>query len=73
VLLTKCHLGDKTKSLRWAGHVACAGIRVVHTEFRWGNQNVTTCETGPGNKWGDNINTHVKEVQWEGIDWLDLA
>jgi hypothetical protein len=68
VLLTKCYLGDKTKSLRWAGHVACAGIRVMHTEFSWGNQNVATHGTGPGNKRGDNINNDVKEVRWQGID-----
>ena len=62
MLLTKCYLGDKTKSLRWAGHAAYVGIRVMHTEFWWGNQNVTTHGTGPGNKWGYNINTDVQEV-----------
>lgn len=62
MLLAKCYLRDKTESLRCARHVACAGIRLMHTEFWWGNQNVTTRETGPGNKWGDNINTDIKEV-----------
>jgi hypothetical protein len=36
----------KSRSLRWVGHVACVGRRVMHTECWWGNPNEITCETG---------------------------
>ena len=27
----------------------------------------------PKRKWEDNIKMHFQEVEWEGVDWIDLA
>jgi hypothetical protein len=27
----------------------------------------------PRRRWDDNINMDLKEIEWGGIDWLDLA
>jgi hypothetical protein len=27
----------------------------------------------PGRRWEDNIKTGLKEIGWEGVDWIDLV
>jgi hypothetical protein len=60
VLLTKYHSGDKSRRLRWAGHVA-------HMEERRGEERSGACRVlvgkpegrrpleGPRSRWEDNI------------------
>jgi hypothetical protein len=33
--LTEYYLGDRSRSTRWAVHVATTGTAEVHTELRW--------------------------------------
>jgi hypothetical protein len=27
----------------------------------------------PRRSWGDNINMDVREIEWDGVDWIDMA
>jgi hypothetical protein len=60
-------------SKRWEGHVARMGtkrnaytILVVKPE---GKRPLG----GPKRMWVDNIKTDLREVGWDGMDWIDLA
>jgi hypothetical protein len=37
MLLTKYYSSDKTRTMRWEGHVECIGRRELHTGFWWGD------------------------------------
>jgi hypothetical protein len=28
---------------------------------------------GPRRRWVDNINMNLRDIRWDGIDWVDLA
>jgi transcription termination factor 2 len=63
----------KSRRLRWAGHVARKGERtrayralVVKIEGR-------RPLGRPRRRWKDNVKINLREVEWEGVDWIDLA
>jgi hypothetical protein len=63
----------KARRMRWAGHVARMGatrtayrIRVVEPE---GKRPVER----PRSRWVDNIKMDLREIEWDGIDWIELA
>jgi len=39
----------------------------MHTIFRSENLN------GRGRRWEDNIRMDLREMRWEGVDWMHLA
>ena len=67
----KYYLGDQIKS--WGKHVARIGLR------RGANRDLVGKLEGkkrlgrPRSRWEDNINMDVQEVDWVGMDWIDLA
>jgi hypothetical protein len=61
----------KSKSMRWAGHVARMGekrgahrILVGRPERPLGR---------PRHRWEDNIKMDLQGVGWGGMDWIELA
>jgi hypothetical protein len=59
--------------IRWAGHVAGKGTGKVHTGFWWGRPVGKRLLERPRCRWKDNIKMGLQEVEWEGMDWIDLA
>jgi hypothetical protein len=63
----------KSGRMRWAGHVA--GM-----DLKW-NVYWISVENPEGNKplgrprcrWMDNIKMDVRDIGWDGMDWIDLA
>jgi hypothetical protein len=47
----------KSRRMRWAGHVARMGRRGMHIRY-W---------------WVDNIKMDLREIGWDGMDWIHLA
>jgi hypothetical protein len=52
-------------------HLRC--IEEVRTGFWSGNVRKRRTPGRPRRKWEDNIEVHLEEVRWEGMDWIDLA
>jgi hypothetical protein len=51
----------KRHGIRWAGHVARMG----------GLRNLYKISVGrPTRKWEDNIRMALREMGWEGVDWM---
>jgi hypothetical protein len=44
----------------------------VHTSFRWGRLRERVLGK-PRHRWKFNINTDIQEVEWWGMEWIDLA
>jgi hypothetical protein len=58
----------KSRRMRWAGHAA----------RMWEKRNAYRILVGkpegrPRRRWADNIKMYLKEVGWDGMDWIDLA
>jgi hypothetical protein len=58
----------KSKRIRWAGHVARMGERVLLVKSE-GQRPLRRSR----HRWEDNIKIDVQEVGYEGMDWIDLA
>jgi hypothetical protein len=63
----------KSRRLRWAGHVA----RMVETRnASWvlvGKPEGKRPLGKPRRRWVDSIKIDLREVRWDGLDWIDLA
>jgi hypothetical protein len=61
----------KLRRMRWAGHVAQMGEECIQDidgkTIRKETTRKTTC------RWMDNIKMDLKETEWGGMDWIDLA
>jgi hypothetical protein len=63
----------KSRSMRWAGHVARMG------EGRGAYRILVEKPEGrrplgrPRSRWEDNIKMDLQEVEWGGMDWIDMA
>jgi hypothetical protein len=55
----------KSRAMRWAGHVT----------LMWERRNSCSILVGkPGGKRQvDNIKIDIREIGWDGMDWIDLA
>jgi hypothetical protein len=63
----------KSRRMRWAVHVARMGgeaeckhelVRKPEGKRRLGR---------PKRRWVDNIKMDLREIRWDGMDWIDLA
>jgi hypothetical protein len=55
----------KSRWMRWAGHEACR-ILVGKPE---GKRPLGR----PRRRWVDNIKMDLREIGWDGVDWIDMA
>jgi hypothetical protein len=58
----------KPRRMRLAGHVAWNAYRILV-----GKPEVRSPLGRPRCRWVDNIKMDLREIGWNGIDWIDLA
>jgi hypothetical protein len=63
----------KSRRMRWAGHVARMGATRNAYRILVGKPEKKRPLVGPRRRWVDNIKTNLREIGWEGMDWIDLA
>jgi hypothetical protein len=59
----------KSRRMRSAGHVARMGEKRNAYRILVGNPGGKR----PRRRWVDNIKLNLKEIGWDGMDWIDLA
>jgi hypothetical protein len=62
----------KSRNMRWAGHVARMRERHAYRIFV-GKPEGKRPLGRPRRRWVDNIKTYLREIRWDGMDWIDLA
>jgi hypothetical protein len=63
----------KRRRLIWAGHVARMGERRGAYRTLVGKPEGRRPLGRPRRRWEDNIKMDLREVGWEGAEWIDLA
>jgi hypothetical protein len=63
----------KSRSLRWAGHVARIGERRGAYMALVGKLEGRRQFGRPSRRWEDNIKMGIREVGWGSMDWISLA
>jgi hypothetical protein len=63
----------KSRRMRWAGHVA--RMRTKRNAYRIlvGNPEGKRPLGRPRRRWVDNIKMGLREIGWDGMDWIDLT
>jgi hypothetical protein len=63
----------KSRRMRWAGHVAQMGAKRNAYRILVGNRERKRPLGRPRRRWMDNIKIDLREIGWDGGDWIDLA
>jgi transcription termination factor 2 len=63
----------KSRRMRWAGHVARMEEKRNAYRILLGKSEGKRQLRRPRRRWVDNIKTDLREIGWEGTDWIDLA
>jgi hypothetical protein len=63
----------KSRRMRWAGHVVLMGEKRNAYRILVGNPEGKRPLGRPGRRWVDNIKMDLRETEWDGMDWIDLA
>jgi hypothetical protein len=63
----------KSRRIRWAGHVARMGRREMYIGYWWENQKERRPLGRPRRRLVDNGKIDLREIGWDGVDWIDLA
>jgi hypothetical protein len=59
--------------MRWAGHVAHMGEMRDAYEILVGKPEGKRPLRRPTCRWEDNIRMDLREIGWEGVDWIHLT
>jgi hypothetical protein len=61
----------KTRRMRWAGHVE----RIERRGYRIlvGKPKGKRPLGRPRRRWVNSIKMDIREIRWDGVDWIDLA
>jgi hypothetical protein len=59
--------------MRWAGHVARMGEKRNAYRILVGKPEGKRPLGRPRRRWADNIKLDLREIGWDGVDWIDLA
>jgi hypothetical protein len=59
--------------MRWAGHVVRIGERRNAYRTLVGKTEGRRPLGRPRRRWVDNIKMNLREIGWDGIDWIELA
>jgi hypothetical protein len=62
-----------SRRMRWSGHLACMGRRIIHIEFCWGKPEGKRPLGRPRHTWEDNCKMDLREIRWGGMDWIDIT
>jgi hypothetical protein len=63
----------KSRRMRWAGHVARTGEKRNAYRILVGKPEGKTPLGRPRRRWADDIKMDLREIGWDGMDWIDLA
>jgi hypothetical protein len=63
----------KSRRMRWAGHVARMGSKRNAYRILVGKPEGKRPVGRPRFRWVDNIKKNLRELGWDGMDWIDLA
>jgi hypothetical protein len=63
----------KTRKMRWAGHVARMGEKSYACRILVGKPEGKRTLGRPRRGWVDNIKIDLREIEWDGMDWINLA
>jgi hypothetical protein len=63
----------KSRRMRWAGHVARMGEKRNAYRILVGKPEGKRPPGRPRRRWVDNIKIDLREIRWDGMDWIDLA
>jgi hypothetical protein len=59
--------------MRWTGHVARRGEKQNAYRILVGKPERKRPLGGPRHRWVDNIKIDIREIGWDGVDWINLA
>jgi hypothetical protein len=63
----------KSRRMRWAGHVALMGEKRNAYRILVGKPEGRRPLGRPRRRGVDNIKIYLREIGWDGVDWVDLA
>jgi hypothetical protein len=63
----------KSRRIKWAGHVARTGEKRNAYRILVGKPEGKRPPVRPIPRWVDNIKMDLREIGWDGMDWIDLA
>jgi hypothetical protein len=63
----------KSRSMRWAGHVARMGEKRNASRIWVGKPESKRPLGRTSRRWVDNSKMELREIGWYGMDWIDLA
>jgi hypothetical protein len=63
----------KSRSMRWAGHVARMGEKRNAYGILVGKPEGKRPLGRLRRRWVDNIKINLREIGWDGMDWIDVA
>ena len=63
----------KSRRMRWAGNVAPIGEKMNAYRILVGNPEGMRLLERQRGRWVDNIKMDLREIGWDGMDWIDLT
>jgi hypothetical protein len=63
----------KSRRMRWAGHIAQMGKKRNVNRISVGKPGGKRPLGRPSHWWVDDIKIDLREMGWDGMDWIDLA
>jgi hypothetical protein len=63
----------KSRRMRWAGHVARMVAKRNAYRMSVRNPEGKRPLGRPRRRWVDNIKMNFREIEWDGMHWIDLA
>jgi hypothetical protein len=63
----------KSRRMRWAGHATRMGEKRNAYRILVGKSEEKRQPGRPRRRWMDNIKTDLREIEWDGMDLINLA
>jgi hypothetical protein len=63
----------KSRRMRWAGHLSRIGEKTNACKILVAKQERKRSLRRPRRRWVDNIKMDLRETEWGGMGWIDLA
>jgi hypothetical protein len=63
----------KSRRMRWAGHVARMGAKRNSYRILVEKSEENKSLGRPRRRWVNNIKMDLREIEWDGMEWVNLA